>query len=106
MQCEELQDFLDRRSLRTVPASIEGKLFWTTREDAERFARLLLARCGIGPSWVVEVRVRPAVLQRLAPLTIDGRPARFVDEKDLDWFNGVVMDLVVPSFEQYGGSGG
>lgn len=74
--------------------------------NAERFARLLLARCGIGPSWVVEIRVRPAVLHRLAPLTTDGRAARFVDEKDLDWFNGVVMDSVVPSFEQYGGSCG
>jgi hypothetical protein len=104
VQKEELDDLSVRRSFRTVPGSIEGKHFWTTREDAERFVRLLASRWGIGPSWIVEVKVESGLLDRLAPVTADGRSARVVDETDLDWFNGVVMALVVPTPDPEGPS--
>lgn len=53
----------------------------------------------MGPSWIVEARVDAAVVERLTALTTDARPAFFVDDADLDWFNGVLMELVVPSAE-------
>lgn len=97
LQKKELEDLRSRKAFRLAPNSIEGKSFWTTREDAERFARLLLTRYRIEPSWIVEVHVEAAVLERLAAVPIDGRPARVVYEDDLDWFNEKIMDLVIPS---------
>ena len=97
VQKEELDDLSACGRFRTTPQSIEGKLFWTTLEDAERFTRLLATRLGIAPSWIVEVRVERAVLDRLTALVTDGRPARLVHDDDLDWFNGVVMKLVMPA---------
>lgn len=105
VQRPELNDLARRRRFRTVPGSIEGKLFWTGHEDAERFARLL-ARTGIGPSWVVEASVEGAALNRLPQLMTDARPARFVAEDDLDWFNGVVMGLTLPAPRHFVGSDG
>lgn len=99
VQRDEFVDLVDRRSFRTIRGSIEGKLFWTTREDAERFARLL-ARSAIGPSWIVEARIPVAVQERLVSLMTDGRPAIWVDETSLDWFNGLVMDLLIPRDER------
>lgn len=101
MQRDELQDLEARRLFRTIRGSIEGKLFWTTRDDAERFARLL-ARDGIGPSRVVEARVAAVVQERLTSLSTDGRPARYIEQASLDWFNGLVMDLVMPRDEGLG----
>lgn len=94
---DELQDLSASQTFRTVPGSLEAKLFWTTRRDAERFARLLAARFGIRPTWVVEALVEPAALGRLQLLPMDGRPVRVVAKEDLDWFNGVVVDLVIPN---------
>ncbi|MGA2930296.1 MAG: hypothetical protein ABSG43_30770 [Solirubrobacteraceae bacterium] len=96
VQREELLDLAACRAFRTAPGSIEGKLFWTTREDAERLARLFSARHGIGPSWIVEVVIEQVELERMNSLTTDGRPARYVDEANLDWFNDIV-DMVLPA---------
>jgi hypothetical protein len=57
-------------------------------------------------SWIVEVRVERVVAERLAALTADARPARFVAEEDLDWFNEVAMDLILPPSEKRGDSDG
>jgi hypothetical protein len=84
---------------RTVPGQSEGKYFWTTRVDAERFARQLATRLKIQPSWVVEVRLTPGVVSALVLRDMDRRPARFVPESDLDWFNRSTMKLVLPSLE-------
>lgn len=83
---------------------MEGKWFWTTREDAERFARFL-ARISIGPMWIVEARGAEAISERLASRVTDGRPARYVEQSDLDWFNGLLMDLVLLSPAPGGSSG-
>lgn len=89
---------MDRGFFRTIPGSIEGKLFWTIPEDAERFARLL-ARNAIGPSWIVEATFPAPVHERLFSLMTDGRPALYVDETSLDWFNGLLMGLIMPRDE-------
>jgi hypothetical protein len=83
-----------RTSSAVAASGRSGKSFWTTREDAERFIRLLVSRWGVGPNWLVEVRISPDLLERLVPRTTDARPALFVDEEDLAWFNGV-MEFVV-----------
>lgn len=102
VQEEELKDITSFGGFRTVANSMEGKLFWTTRDDAERLDRLWM-RQEIGPSSIVEVRVPPAVLSELLHLRVDQRPARFVDEDQLDWFNGSLMELVLPPTATQGG---
>lgn len=105
MQRAELEDLVQRRAFKTVRGGIEGKYFWTTREDAERFSRLL-ARVDIGPSWIVEVRVPASVQARIKSFVLDGRQARLVEDSSLDWFNDLVTDLVIPREEQSGGCNG
>jgi hypothetical protein len=99
VQGAELEDLRAVKALRTTERSIEGKLFWTTKEDAERFERLLQERLGIGPSWIVEVHVENQVLERLSVQRTDGRVSRLVHEDDLPWFNGVVNEFVIPDSE-------
>jgi hypothetical protein len=98
VQEAELLDLANTMRFATTEGSLEGKFFWTTVEDAERFERLLL-RTGIGPSWTVEVAIAESALERLQRHHTDGRPARFVEEDDLDWFNKAVVRLVVPDRE-------
>jgi hypothetical protein len=96
VQLEEARDVEGRRIFATVSGSNEGKYFSMTQGDAERHSRLLQSRAGIGPSWIVEARVDPAIFERLTPGAADGRPALFVHQDDLDWFNEAIMELVVP----------
>jgi hypothetical protein len=96
VQREELDDIAARQVFRTTRTSAEGKAFWTVRDDAARFARLL-ARLDIGPSWIVEIRISARAMERLTAFTADGRSARYVEEESLGWFNGVVMDLRIPA---------
>jgi hypothetical protein len=97
----QFDDLAERRAFRTVRRFLEGKFFWTTRADAERFARLL-RRSGIGPSWIVETRISGAVFKRLGEQSVDGRPARYVEEIDLDWFNEDLMELLLPPTDEGG----
>jgi len=78
---------------RVGPNSTETKQFWTTREDAVRYARLLESRFGIAPSWVVVVMVEIDVASALPEYEMDNRLAKVVDERQLDWFNASVVEL-------------
>jgi hypothetical protein len=93
VQRDELEDIRDSGQLRTTSATLEVKLLWTSRTDAERFGRLL-GRQGIGPSWVVEVRAPTIILEQLPALTMDGRPTRVVEQGRLAWFNEHVEVLL------------
>lgn len=64
LQRAELEDLKSLGAFRVGPNSVEGKYFWTTREDAAWFARRLSARYGEGPSWIVEVLLDPLPRQR------------------------------------------
>jgi hypothetical protein len=87
VQRGEYDDLASSRVFRAGPNSTETKQFWTNREDAERFARLLETRWGEGPSWIVEVRVQPSLASELETYEMDSRPAKVVYEEQLDWSN-------------------
>lgn len=91
----ELADIAARGSFRTVEGQLEVKQFWTTREDAERFMRLL-ARVDPKHRQVVEVRLAEDELTRIARLTLDSRPAYSVEDEQLDWFNEAV-EIILPA---------
>jgi hypothetical protein len=99
---EELADLRSRHAFRTAPGHTEVKWFWTSREDAERYARQL-ERIGLGPNDVVEVRVRPADAARMAAVVADSRPARTVDDAQLTWFNECIVQLALPDPEPRNG---
>jgi hypothetical protein len=81
---------------------MEAKQFWTTREDAERYLGRL-ERMGLGPNHVVEVRVRTSDIACIAAIVVDSRPARNIDENELTWFNGCVVEIVLPKTEALDG---
>jgi hypothetical protein len=95
---KELADLRAREAFRTVSRSLQVKEFWVTREDAEWFARRL-ERLGEGPTEIVEVRVASEDLARIPAIDVDSRSARSVEEVDLTWFNGCIVELVLPSSE-------
>lgn len=102
IQAAELRDLRSIRAFRLGPNSVEGKYFWTNRQDAEWFARELDSRLDTRPSWIVEVRVAPGTEARLGRQFADGRNFRYVDEDQLAWFNDAVMELVLPSASYQG----
>ncbi len=81
---------------------MEAKQFWTALEDAERYLGRL-ERMGLGPNHLVEARVLATDLACIASIVVDSRPARSVDETELAWFNGCVVEIVLPETEALDG---
>lgn len=98
----ELSDLRSDGLFRTAPGHMEAKQFWTDPEDAERYLGRL-ERMGLGPNHVVEVRVLATALARIAAMVVDSRPARTIDETELAWFNGCVVDIILPETEALDG---
>ncbi|MCW3019055.1 MAG: hypothetical protein JWN10_1363 [Solirubrobacterales bacterium] len=86
------------KAFRTAAGHLEAEQFWTALEDAERYLGRL-ERMGLGPNHIVEVRVLATDFACIAAIVVDSRPARSVDESELAWFNGCVVDIVLPERE-------
>ena len=94
----ERLDILARRSFRTVPHSLEVKLFWESRASAEQFIREV-RRAEEVDRCIVEVRLDSEVMKAIPVDIMDSKPARIVYLEKLPWFNGCIEDLEIPEME-------